>query len=392
MSEKSYKPETLIAHLGRNPRAQHGAVNPPVYHASTIIYEDLETFEARRAEKGQVSYGRSGTPTTFALEDAIAALQGGSGSVAVPSGLAAVSCSLLALLEAGDHILVTDSAYHPTRRFCDEILRRFGVETSYYDPTIGDGIDALMRPNTRVVFTESPGSLTFEIQDVPAIAAVAHARDAVVVMDTTWATPLHFRPFEKGVDVAVDAGTKYVVGHSDAMLGLITANQRCEDRIRKTVQRLGICPGPDDVYLALRGLRTLAVRLARHQANALRLADWLATRPEVARVLHPARSDHPGHDIWRRDFSGASGLFSVILKPAYSKAAVAAMIEGLELFGIGASWGGYESLAITAYPERMRTAVPWEETGRLIRLHAGLEDPDDLIADLAAGFDRLNGA
>ncbi|MDH3597041.1 MAG: cystathionine beta-lyase, partial [Rhodospirillales bacterium] len=279
-----------------------------------------------------------------------------------------------------------------TRKFCDHMLRRLGVETTYYDPLIGAGIAALMRPNTRLVFLESPGSLTFEVQDAPAIAAAAKAAGAAVLMDTTWPASLLCRPFELGVDISIQAGTKYIVGHSDAMLGLITTNEAFEQKVRLAVQELGQCAAPDDVYLALRGLRTLSVRLARHQETGLALARWLAARPEVERVLHPALPGDPGNDLWRRDFSGASGLFGVVLRAPCPRAAVAAMIEGMELFGLGSSWGGFESLMIAAYPERTRSATTWDAPGRTLRIHAGLEHPADLIADLEAGFERFNRA
>ena len=394
MTKRDYKADTLLAHLGRDPKAFHGAVNPPVYHASTILFDSLDAYEDRHRylEKGKVVYGLLGTPTTFALEEAVARLEGGSGCIAVSSGLAAITGPILALVESGDHILVSDSVYQPTRKFCDHMLRRLGVETTYYDPLIGAGIAALMRPNTRLVFLESPGSLTFEVQDAPAIAAAAKAAGAAVLMDTTWPASLLCRPFELGVDISIQAGTKYIVGHSDAMLGLITTNEAFEQKVRLAVQELGQCAAPDDVYLALRGLRTLSVRLARHQETGLALARWLAARPEVERVLHPALPGDPGNDLWRRDFSGASGLFGVVLRAPCPRAAVAAMIEGMELFGLGSSWGGFESLMIAAYPERTRSATTWDAPGRTLRIHAGLEDPADLIADLEAGFERFNRA
>ena len=394
MSKRARSPETLVAHLGRDPRRFDGAVNLPVYRASTILTENMATFEdpQRRERKGAVFYGRYGTPTTFALEDAVAALEGGHGSVAVSSGLGAVSAALLAFVEAGDHILVSDSVYWPTRKFCGGLLSRLGVETTYFDPSIGGDIAGLLRPGTRLVFLESPGSLTFEVQDVPAIAAAAHARGVKVLMDTTWAAALLCRPFELGVDVSIQAGTKYIVGHSDAMLGLITASEETERQVRTTARELGQCAGPDDIYLALRGLRTLAVRLARHQETGLVLARWLAARPEVGRVLHPDLPDDPGHRLWQRDFAGACGLFGVVLRPPCPRSAVAAMVDGMELFGIGASWGGYESLMIATYPEKTRTATAWDAPGRTLRIHAGLEDPDDLIADLEAGFARFDKA
>ena len=392
VNDKNYKPDTLLAHLGRDPQRDRGMVNPPVYHASTILFDTVDEFEAGNSgkiEKGQVFYGRYGTPTTFDLEDAVARLEGGYGAIAVPTGLAAISATLASFAGAGDHLLVTDSVYEPVRNICHQFLERFGVETTYYDPALGAGVAALIRPNTRVVYMESPGSLTFEVQDVPAIAAAARAAGAVAVVDNTWATPLHFKPFAHGVDVAVHAGTKYIVGHSDAMLGLIDTTEEHFKRIRRTVVLMGHAAAPDDVYLALRGLRTLSVRLARHQEVGLTLARWLQGRPEVARVLHPALPEHPGHDLWRRDFTGACGLFGVVLKPC-PRDAVTAMLDGLALFGMGASWGGYESLIRLEYPARVRTATTWNPPGPTLRIHAGLEDPEDLIADLEAGFDRLN--
>ncbi len=392
MKDKRAKDETLVTHLGRQPERYHGVVNMPVFHASTVLYDSLEAFETRHriADPDAVLYGRMGTPDTFALERAVAELEGGADSVAVPSGLAAISCALLALVEAGDHILMTDAAYRPTRKFCDGTLKRFGVETTYYDPTIDRDIADLIRPNTRLIYVESPGSLTFEMQDIPAIAEIAAERGITLLADTTWATPLHFKAFAHGVDVSIQAGTKYLVGHSDAMLGMITANERYAAQIRRCVRQLGVSPGTEEVFLGQRGLRTLAVRLKRHEETGLRLARWLAERHEVAEVRHPALPDFPGHEIWRRDFTGACGLFSIVLDRPYPKAALAAMIEGLELFGLGASWGGYESLIITAYPEAFSTARPWQKPGPMLRLHAGLEDPDDLIADLEAGFERLH--
>ena len=395
MTEGSkFRTDTLITHLGRDPEAYQGAVNTPVFHASTIVHQHLADFEDREkfSRQGAMVYGRIGTPTSFALEQAVAGLEGGHGAVSVSSGLAAITTALLALLKSGDHLLVTDSAYFPTRKFCDQMLVGLGIGTTYYDPLIGAGIESLIRPNTRVIFVEAPGSLTFEMQDVPEIAGVAKAAGLHVVMDSTWATPILFRPFEKGVDVSIQAGTKYIVGHSDAMLGTITATEELLPRIRQTARLLGQCAGPDDLYLSLRGLRTLSVRLARHQETGLKLARWLDDRPEVDRVLHPALPSDPGHAIWQRDFSGACGLFSIVLDRPYPQEALSAMVDGLELFGIGASWGGYESLVMPGHPERIRTATRWEAPGPLLRFHAGLEDCEDLIADLAAGFERLAAA
>lgn len=388
------KTATLLAHLGRVPDASFGAVNPPVYHASTILFDSLEAYEARNPNlwPRKPSYGRTGTPTSFALEDAVAELEGGHRSFLLCSGLAALSVTLLALVETGGHALICDACYGPLRRFCDATLARLGVEIEYYDPLIGAGIAALFKANTQVVHLESPGSLTFEMQDVPAIAAAARTAGVPTVMDNTWATFLNFKPLEHGVDISVQAGTKYLIGHSDAMFGVVTCTWETEATLSRTVRLLGQCAGPDDVYLALRGLRTMAVRLPRHQDTALAVGRWLAARAEVDRVLYPALPGDPGHEIWRRDCAGASGLFGVVLARPFSDAALGAMLNGLELFGIGSSWGGFESLMIRTRPEDGRTATTWTAPGPCLRIHAGLEDPDDLIADLEAGFERLAAA
>src|SRR5881227_16341 len=388
---RKYRKDTLLAHLGRHPEGQHGAVNPPVYHASTILSSNMAEWEARRAPGKRfdvVRYGLLGTPTTFALEEAVAAIEGGYRAMLMSSGLAAITAPLQACLKCGDHLLMVDSCYGPARNFCERVLTRCGVETTYYDPLIGGDIARLMRPNTRVVYVESPGSLTFEVQDVPAIAAAAHESGAKVLMDNTWASPYLFHSFEHGVDVSIHAATKYIVGHSDVILGAVITTEEMYLQVRTMAADLGHCAAPDDAYYALRGLRTLSVRLERHEKNALAVARWLQTRPEVARVLYPALPEDPGHKLWKRDFLGASGLFGVVLKPA-PKAAVDAFIDSLDLFGIGASWGGYESLIQPSYPERSRTATRWQAEGPLVRIHIGLEDPQDLIADLAQGLDRL---
>jgi len=380
----AFKPATRLVLGGRDPVANHGFVNPPVHHVSTVLYPTAEDFLARRA---RYLYGRRGTPTSEALEDALRALEGPdcAGVALLPSGLAAISTALLAVLKAGDHLLVTDSVYQPTRKFCDGMLKRYGVTATYYDPLIGGGIAALIQPNTRAVFVEAPGSLSFEIQDVPAIAAAAHAKGAVVLMDNTWATSLYFRAFEKGVDLSIQAATKYIGGHSDVMLGTVSANKATWQRLADTVHALGLCVGPDDVYLGLRGLRTMGVRLAHHHQAGMKVARWLAERPEIACVLHPALESCPGHALWRRDFSGASGLFSIVFKPV-AQTAVNAFLNELTLFGIGASWGGFESLAIPFDCAPIRTATKWAPGGPTVRIHIGLEEIDDLIDDLERGF------
>ena len=384
------RPDTIATHAGRDPQKHFGAVNVPVFHASTILSPSVAQLQAPKGRRDP-RYGRRGTPTLFSLEDAVADLEGAYGATITPSGLNAIAVAMLAFLKAGDHALMADCAYGPARRLSNTLLRRFGVEVTFFDPAIGSGIAELIRDNTRVVYLEAPGSLTFEMQDVPAIAAAAHARGAMVLMDNTWATPVFFKPFAHGVDVSIHAATKYIVGHSDAMLGVVTTTEAAFEAVRDAADTIGVCAGPDDVYLATRGIRTMPVRLRQHQANALALARWLQARPEVSRVLYPALPDDPGHALWKRDFTGASGLFGVVLRPA-SEAAVAAMLDGLRLFGMGASWGGYESLILPTDPAPYRTATRWAPEGPTLRIHAGLEDVEDLMADLEAGFERLRAA
>ena len=379
---------TEVAHLGRDPARHLGAINTPVYRASTILFDSVADYEAsQRGQSKSLNYGLRGLPTVTDLQSAVATLEGGHAALAVPSGLAATTLPLLALTSAGDHVLVTDSVYGPTRRFCNNHLTRLGVEVSYYDPLIGSGIEREMRPNTRAVFLESPGSLSFEVQDVRAIAAVAHAHDALVLLDNTWATPLFFRAFDHGVDVALHAGTKYLGGHSDLLIGLIVGNKASFPRLHRLWTDTGVTASSDDCFLALRGLRTLAVRLERHQASALRIARWLKDREEVAEVVYPALPGSRGHALWKRDFAGACGLFGVILKPA-PKERVEAMLNDLRWFKLGVSWGGFESL-ILPINDAVRSVTRWEPEGPYLRLHVGLEDPDDLIDDLAGGLARL---
>ena len=388
-NRKKFERDTLLTHAGRDPQRYAGLVNTPVFRGSTVLFPDVKSYESRDPDDFKaMRYGIHGTPTTFALEEAVAQLEGGHAAVALPSGLAAIVAAIAAFVKSGDHILVVDSVYGPTRSFCEKRLTPFGVAVEYYDPLIAGGIARLIRPNTTAIFCEAPGSLTFEMQDIPAIAAAAHAEKIPVLADNTWGTPYFFRSFERGVDVSIHAGTKYIAGHSDTLMGLIVTNEQCWLRVRKAVADYGYCVSPDDCFLALRGLRTIGVRMNQQQQSALRIARWLEARPEVLRVLYPALESDPGHALWRRDFSGAASLFGVVLKPVRWEA-VAALIDALELFGIGSSWGGFESLAIRADPSRVRTATRWNPGGPLIRLHIGLEDPDDLLADLERGFAQL---
>jgi cystathionine beta-lyase len=368
---------TRLAHAGYDPRGFHGFVNPPVVHASTVLFPDAATMASRNQT---YTYGTRGTPTTDALASAIDELEGSAGTIIVPSGLAAVCVPLLAFLSAGDHALIVDSVYHPTRHFADTMLKRLGIEITYYDPHAGAAIAELMRPNTKVVFTESPGSNTFEIQDIQAISQAAHAGGAVVLMDNTWATPLYFKALDYGVDVSIHAATKYPAGHSDVLLGTVSANEKCWETLHETFVTLGCCAAPDDVYQVLRGLRTMGVRLKHHEQSALEIARWLEMQPGVARVLHPALESHPDHALWKRDFCGASGIFSIVLDGG-GKAKAHAFLDALEIFGLGYSWGGYESLAVHVFLGD-RTVAGGDYEGPVMRLQIGLEDVEDLKADL----------
>jgi cystathionine beta-lyase len=383
--ETKYRPATSLVLAGRSPFEHEGFVNTPLYRGSTIL---SETYDDLIHHRGRYSYGRRGTPTTDALAGSLAAFEKGAGVLLTPSGLSAISTALLAIVKSGDHILVADTVYRPTRVVCEGVLKRLGVETSYFDPLIGSNVSSLLRKNTSAVFLEAPGSQSFEMMDVSAVAKAARDHGAVSLMDNTWATPLYFRPHEHGVDISIQAGTKYLGGHSDINLGTISVNEQYYKRVLQTHGDLGINPGPEDVYLALRGLRTMGVRLERHMTSGIRVAKWLQTRPEVLRVLHPALETDPGYAIWKRDFDGACGLFSFVLEPKYEKN-VAAFFDSLALFGMGYSWGGFESLAIPFDCSSYRTATKWNPGGPAVRLHIGLEDPDDLIEDLSNGLAAL---
>jgi cystathionine beta-lyase len=383
-------PNTQLIHAGYDPFDYHGFINPPTVRASTVLFPDARTMETHGQK---YTYGTRGTPTTDALCEAINELEGAAGTILLSSGLAAVTVTFLAYLAAGDHALIVDSVYGNVRYFCDTMLTRLGIEVEYYDPSLGAAIETLIKPNTRLVHTEAPGSNTFEMQDIPAIAAAAHRHGAVVTMDNTWATPLNFRPLDFGVDVSIQASTKYPAGHADVLMGTASANAKHWGRLKQANGALGLCGAPDDAYQVLRGLRTMGVRLDRHQASALAIAEWLQTRDEVARVLYPALPNFPGHHIWKRDFKGATGVFSFVLAGSRTqdfKAQAQAFLNGLRLFGLGYSWGGFQSLALQVdLAERRILPAPGE--GPVIRLQIGLEDVVDLKADLARGIDAMHG-
>ena len=386
------KDDTILTHSGRHPFENHGVVNPPVYHASTILFPTMDEY-VNRGEKARIRYGRRGTPTVFALEEALTELEGGpaAGTTIVPSGLAAITMALMTFVETGDHILVTDNSYGPTRSFSTGKLTAMGIETEFYNPATGADIERLIRDNTRLIWLESPGSQTFEMQDVAAITEVARHKGVVTLIDNTWSGGYYFKPLSHGVDVSVQAGTKYIVAHSDVMLGSITCNAATHEKVYASTQSFGACSGPDDVYLALRGLRTMGVRMPRHHESGLKIARWLQERPEVTRVMHPGLPQDAGHELWNRDFTGASGLFGFVVE-SRDPAKAAGLMDELEFFGMGSSWGGFESLLIPASPEKNRTATEWAPGGFTMRIHVGLEDVDDLIADLDTGFDKYNKA
>jgi cystathionine beta-lyase len=387
VSDKGKRTDTRLVEGGRRKEWTAGIVNPPVWRASTILFDSVADMRAANPpEDGRLHYGRNGTPSQWSLAEALTGLEpGAAGTRLFPSGMAAITIALMTVLRPGDELLMVDSVYAPTRAFCDGILKRYGVATRYYDPLIGRGIAELLSDKTRAIFLESPGSLSFEVQDVPGICEVAKERGIVTLIDNTWATPLLFAAIAAGVDYSILACTKYVVGHSDVMLGSVTTTAEHWRSLCDTSRAFGQHVSPDDAYLAARGLRTLGVRLKRHEENALKVAHWLKAQPQVAKVLHPAFSECPGHDHWARDFRGSSGLFSFVLKSG-DEPARARLIDGLTHFGIGYSWGGYESLALPVDPDRVRSVTRSEEEGPMVRLHIGLEDPDDLIEDLAKGL------
>lgn len=384
---KKYKNvQTLLAHASIEPDQHHGFVNTPVYRGSTVAFP---TCESMREGRQKYTYGRWNNPSTEALTQALQQLEGAEGTVLCPSGLSACTTAILSVVGAGDHLLIADNVYSPIRAFCEQVGQRFGIEVTFYDPTIGAGIVDFLKPNTKAIYTESPGSLTLEIQDIPAIAKVAHEHDILVITDNTWGTPLYFPSLELGVDLSIMAATKYIVGHSDAVLGTVSASKRAWDSLKRFHFNMGLFASPDDVTLALRGMRTLDVRLERHYKNATTVAKWLETREEVEAVYYPALESHPQHQLWKRDFKGASGLLSFVTKPS-TQAAADALLDSLSLFSIGYSWGGFESLAMIADPKPVRSATSWEIDGHLVRLHIGLEDPSDLIEDLEQGFAKFN--
>ena len=385
---------TKLITAGRDKKWTNGVVNPPVQRASTVVFNSVE--EKRKATINRANktlfYGRRGTNTHFAFQDAMVEVEGGAGCALYPCGTAAISNAILSFVETGDHILMVDTCYEPTRDFCDTIMKKMGVETTYYEPTIGEGIQDLIKPNTKVLFTESPGSVTMEVQDIPTLARIAHEHDILVMLDNTWAAGVNFSPFDFGVDISIQAATKYIVGHSDVMLGTAVANEKCWDQLREQSYLMGQCVSPDDAYLALRGIRTLDVRLRQHAESSLKVAKWLETRPEVDHVRHPALESCPGHEFFTRDFTGGNGLFSFVLKNSNTKATTA-LLDGMTHFSMGYSWGGFESLILANEPnsfDSLRTVANPNFTGTLVRVHIGLEDVDDLIADLEAGLERYN--
>lgn len=391
----SHRVETNIVHLGRNPSENAGVVNPPVYHASTILFDSYAEMKERQKNEmtpENIVYGRKGTPTSFAFEKAVAQLEGGDHAFAVSSGLGALTTAILAFVSKGGQILIPDSVYPALRFFCNEMLVPLGIEVGYYDPRIGADISTRLQDNTQIVMVESPGSVTFEIQDLPAISAQAHKKGAVVILDNTWASPLFNKPFGLGVDISIHAATKYIVGHSDVMLGVIVTKKEHYNRLKNCVYHLGQCAGPDDLYLGQRGLRTLAVRMKQHEASAIAVAKWLESRPEVSHVYHPALESHPDHALWKRDFTGSSGLFSFLLEEGITEEQIAAMVDHMELFGLGHSWGGYESLILPKHLNSIRSVTDFDSDKTFIRLHIGLENVDDLILDLDKAFGRLKNA
>jgi cystathionine beta-lyase, bacterial len=383
---KGLKQNTILTHAGRTPAASFGTVNTPVYRASTILFPTLEALDNK--EHTKLRYGRRGTPTTHALEDAMCEIEQGDRALITPSGTNALAVILTTYAEPGAHFLIMDNAYAPTRKFCSRLLSKFGVETTFYDPTIGAGIESLIRPETKLIFMEAPGSQTFEVHDIAAIVDVAKRHQIATAIDNTWSGGYFCQPIQLGVDISIQSGTKYLSGHADVMLGTIVCTHEHYDRLRDTYLLMGVCVSPDDAWLVLRGLRTLGVRLRQHDINARAVADWLAEQPEVLRLMHPGREGDAFHDLWMRYFTGASGLFGFIIGET-DRSKLARLFDGLSLIGMGSSWGGFETLMIPTNPTINRTATRWAPEGQTMRIHVGLEDPEDIIREIRDGFDRM---
>ena len=392
MNKNKYKNDTKIILSGKSQKSKSSFVNSPIYKGSTVLFKTVEDMNKsmKRKNTQTLAYGRFGSPSTFEFEKAIAEIDEGHSAVATSSGTAAIVASLLAVLKTGDHILITDSVYGVTKNLAKGLLNNMGITSTFYKPDIGKEINRLIKKNTKVIFIESPGSLTFEIQNIPMLVEIAKKNKLITIMDNTWATPLFFKPFYNGIDISIQSATKYIVGHSDAMLGIITTNKNYTKCVREAAHNMGSCPSPEDIYLGIRGLKTLSIRLQKHQQSASKVIEWLKTQDVIDAILYPALPDNPGYEIWKRDFLGASGLFGIKLKNT-KKSLVNKMLNNLKLFNMGYSWGGYESLILPIQPEKLRETYKWKNNYGTLRIHVGLEDPDDLINDLKDNINILKG-